>query len=75
MNIAVSPVISYKTGNFLCGLATITFSRITYFVQLFFFCASHPTGEISLSVSNAAGILTWIYSRSFATLDCSCFSA
>ena len=39
------------------------------------FCAFHPAGEISLSVSKAAVILTRIYSRSFTSSGFSCFSA
>ena len=39
------------------------------------FCASHPTGQISVSVSNAAGILTRFYSRSFTSSGVSFFSA
>ena len=39
------------------------------------FCASRPTGEISILVSNAAGILTRIYSRSINSSGFSCFSA
>jgi hypothetical protein len=38
------------------------------------FCASNPTGEISVSVSNAAVILTRIYSRPFISSGFSCFS-